>query len=68
MRDLLRFLETTGNDLEAPARALQPVIGEVLDGPRRLPGALFARMSGSRRDLFRADVRRRRLRAGGDRF
>ena len=28
--DLLRFLETTRNDLEAPALQIQPVIGEVL--------------------------------------
>ncbi len=51
--DLLRFLETTRNDLEAPARALQPVIGEVLTAMAALPGALFARMSGSGAHLFR---------------
>ena len=45
--DLLRFLETTRNDLEAPARALAPVIGEVLAALAALPGALFTRMSGS---------------------
>ena len=47
LADLLRFLETTGNDLEAPAIALQPVIGDVLKALKALPGALFARMSGS---------------------
>ena len=36
-----------GNDLEAPAVALAPAIGEVLATLRRLPGVLLARMSGS---------------------
>jgi 4-diphosphocytidyl-2-C-methyl-D-erythritol kinase len=50
--DLLRFLETTRNDLEAQARALQPVIGEVLTAIAALPGALLARMSGSGATCF----------------
>jgi 4-diphosphocytidyl-2-C-methyl-D-erythritol kinase len=50
--DLLRFLETTCNDLEMPARALQPVIGEVLKSISALPGALFTRMSGSGATCF----------------
>ncbi|MEY4966219.1 MAG: 4-diphosphocytidyl-2-C-methyl-D-erythritol kinase [Pseudomonadota bacterium] len=50
--DLLRFLETTRNDLEAPARALQPVIGEVLAAMAALPGALFTRMCGSGATCF----------------
>ncbi len=50
--DLLRFLETTRNDLEAPALALQPVIGEVLRALAALPGALFTRMSGSGATCF----------------
>jgi 4-diphosphocytidyl-2-C-methyl-D-erythritol kinase len=50
--DLLRFLETTRNDLEAPAMALQPVIGEVLKAISALPGALLARMSGSGATCF----------------
>ncbi len=50
--DLLRFLETTRNDLEAPARKLQPVIGEVLGAIAALPGALFTRMSGSGATCF----------------
>jgi 4-diphosphocytidyl-2-C-methyl-D-erythritol kinase len=50
--DLLRFLETTRNDLEAPAQALQPVIGEVLAAIGALPGALLARMSGSGATCF----------------
>ena len=50
--DLLRFLETTCNDLEEPARRLQPVIGEVLGRIAALPGALLARMSGSGATCF----------------
>jgi 4-diphosphocytidyl-2-C-methyl-D-erythritol kinase len=50
--DLLRFLDSTANDLEAPARALQPLIGEVLNALASLPGALFTRMSGSGATCF----------------
>lgn len=50
--DLLRFLETTVNDLEAPAMAIQPVIAMVLAALKALPGALFARMSGSGATCF----------------
>jgi 4-diphosphocytidyl-2-C-methyl-D-erythritol kinase len=50
--DLLRFLDTTRNDLEIPARALQPAIGEVLGRIAALPGALLARMSGSGATCF----------------
>jgi len=50
--DLLRFLETTRNDLEEPARRLQPVIGEVLAALGALPGALLVRMSGSGATCF----------------
>jgi 4-diphosphocytidyl-2-C-methyl-D-erythritol kinase len=50
--DLLRFLDTTRNDLEEPARLLQPVIGEVLVAMAALPGALLTRMSGSGATCF----------------
>jgi 4-diphosphocytidyl-2-C-methyl-D-erythritol kinase len=50
--DLLRFLDTTRNDLEEPARKLQPVIGEVLEAMAALPGALLTRMSGSGATCF----------------
>jgi len=50
--DPLRFLMQTKNDLEAPARNLQPVIGEVLSAFRRLPDVLLARMSGSGATCF----------------
>ncbi len=52
MADLLRFLDTSRNDLEAPARRLQPMIGEVLAAMAALPGALFSRMSGSGASCF----------------
>ncbi|HEY4274978.1 MAG TPA: 4-(cytidine 5'-diphospho)-2-C-methyl-D-erythritol kinase [Rhizomicrobium sp.] len=52
LADLLRFLEITANDLEAPAIALAPVIGEVLTALKSLPGALFVRMSGSGATCF----------------
>jgi 4-diphosphocytidyl-2-C-methyl-D-erythritol kinase len=50
--DLLRFLETTRNDLEEPARRIQPVIGDVLGAITALPGALLTRMSGSGATCF----------------
>lgn len=50
--ELLRFLETTRNDLEAPAKQIQPVIAEVLAAISALPGALFTRMSGSGATCF----------------
>ncbi len=40
------------NDLEAPARQVQPVIGDVLAMLAALPGALLARMSGSGATCF----------------
>jgi 4-diphosphocytidyl-2-C-methyl-D-erythritol kinase len=52
MADLLRLLDSTKNDLEAPARRLAPVIGEVLAALGALPGALFSRMSGSGATCF----------------
>lgn len=52
LSDLLLFLENTGNDLEAPALSLQPVIGEVLAAMKALPGAFFTRMSGSGATCF----------------
>ncbi|MGC8477686.1 MAG: 4-(cytidine 5'-diphospho)-2-C-methyl-D-erythritol kinase [Acetobacteraceae bacterium] len=42
----------TRNDLEAPARALCPAIGEVLAALAATPGCLLARMSGSGATCF----------------
>ena len=52
MADRLRFLDSTRNDLEATARKIQPVIGDVLKALSGLPGALLARMSGSGATCF----------------
>ena len=49
---LLQFLDTQSNDLEAPAVALKPVIAEVLSALRRLAGCKLARMSGSGATCF----------------
>jgi len=47
--ELLAYLNATANDLEAPACAIQPVIGEVL---RALSDAVLSRMSGSGATCF----------------
>jgi 4-diphosphocytidyl-2-C-methyl-D-erythritol kinase len=49
---LLDFLADSGNDLEKPAIALEPVIADVLDALRALPGCRLARMSGSGATCF----------------
>jgi 4-diphosphocytidyl-2-C-methyl-D-erythritol kinase len=51
-RALAAFLSHTRNDLEAPAIALQPAIGQVLAALRARPETLFARMSGSGATCF----------------
>jgi len=40
------------NDLELPARAMQPVIGDVVAALMACPGATLARMSGSGATCF----------------
>lgn len=49
---LAAILAATGNDLEAPARARAPAIGEVLAALKAQDGALIARMSGSGATCF----------------
>jgi 4-diphosphocytidyl-2-C-methyl-D-erythritol kinase len=49
---LLAALAAEGNDLEAPAMALAPVIADVLAALRTLPGCRLARMSGSGATCF----------------
>lgn len=49
---LVRFLRDTNNDLEAPARVMVPVMGNVLREINDLPEAMFARMSGSGATCF----------------
>jgi 4-diphosphocytidyl-2-C-methyl-D-erythritol kinase len=50
--ELTAFLAGTRNDLEAPATALQPLIGDVLDVLRAAPEARLVRMSGSGATCF----------------
>lgn len=50
--DLMEFLKSASNDLEAPALAIEPIIREVLDALGMLPGVLVARMSGSGATCF----------------
>ncbi|ARE39583.1 4-diphosphocytidyl-2-C-methyl-D-erythritol kinase [Rhodovulum sp. P5] len=49
---MAHWLAEQRNDLEPPARALSPVIGEVLDMIAATPGCLLARMSGSGATCF----------------
>lgn len=50
--DFARALAKSGNDLEAPAIAVTPVIGTVLAALGAQPGCLLARMSGSGATCF----------------
>jgi len=50
--DLTAYLKDTRNDLEPPACALYPVIGEVLGSLASQSGALLSRMSGSGATCF----------------
>jgi 4-diphosphocytidyl-2-C-methyl-D-erythritol kinase len=49
---LIGFLASTGNDLEAPACEIAPVIREVLTSLKTAPGVLLSRMSGSGATCF----------------
>lgn len=49
---LVDWLCRTRNDLEPPARAIQPEIGRVIDRLNARPGCLLARMSGSGATCF----------------
>jgi len=49
---LIRYLATQPNDLEPPARTLQPVISHVLAALSGCAGCRFARMSGSGATCF----------------
>jgi 4-diphosphocytidyl-2-C-methyl-D-erythritol kinase len=50
--ELALLLKARGNDLEGPARAICPAIGDVIAGLARQKGALIARMSGSGATCF----------------
>jgi 4-diphosphocytidyl-2-C-methyl-D-erythritol kinase len=50
--DWIATLSAVGNDLEAPAKRIQPVIGDVLQTLGKAQGAQLARMSGSGATCF----------------
>ena len=52
VEELAGWLRTTANDLQAPAVALAPEVGDVLDTLADEPEALIARMSGSGATCF----------------
>ena len=51
-RGPFRTVDAARNDLEAPARAIAPVIGDVLDRLSEQPGSTLVRMSGSGATCF----------------
>lgn len=51
-QSLMTYLATHGNDLEAPAISLHPVIADVLEALRAQNGCRLARMSGSGATCF----------------
>ena len=51
-RTLADWLKTQRNDLEPPALAIVPIIGDVLNSLAAQPGALIARMSGAGATCF----------------
>jgi 4-diphosphocytidyl-2-C-methyl-D-erythritol kinase len=50
--DWIAALSAVGNDLEAPAKRIQPVIGDVLHALGQARGVELARMSGSGATCF----------------
>ena len=52
LSSLVNFLQSTTNDLEAPARVIAPEIGQVLEEIAREPAVLLSRMSGSGATCF----------------
>ena len=50
--ELVAYLGDAGNDLEAPATLLQPVIDQVLEALHHEPACVFAQMSGSGATCF----------------
>jgi 4-diphosphocytidyl-2-C-methyl-D-erythritol kinase len=49
---LIELLKQQDNDLTAAATACAPVVGEVLEALRSMPGSMLARMSGSGTTCF----------------
>lgn len=66
--DLVAFLRAQRNDLQSPAVALCPVIGEILPAIEATDGVLLARMSGSGATCFGLCVDRAAALAGAARL
>ena len=66
--DFINWLASQRNDLEAPARALQPQIGQTLAALQALPGARLVRMSGSGATCFALFDSRQTARAAAARL
>jgi 4-diphosphocytidyl-2-C-methyl-D-erythritol kinase len=65
---LLAYLRAGANDLEAPARALCPAVGVVLEALGALPGAELVRMSGSGPTCFAIFTRKAEVDSAADRL
>jgi 4-diphosphocytidyl-2-C-methyl-D-erythritol kinase len=65
---LITWLSQQRNDLEAPACAIAPVIGDVLAALEALEGCGLARMSGSGATCFGLFVEPRNAEAAADRL
>lgn len=66
--DWVDALSQVGNDLEAPAMRIQPVISEVLSALHASAGALLSRMSGSGATCFAIYGDRGKAQAASDRI
>jgi len=65
---LIGWLGATRNDLDAPAAALAPALGQVRAALGALPGARLVRMTGSGATLFALFERRAQAEAGAARL
>ncbi len=65
---LCAYLESRGNDLQAPASRLAPILPSMLESLKRLPGAVAARLSGSGPTCFALFKTRAEAEAASDRM
>ena len=66
--DWVEALSSVGNDLEAPAMRIQPMISDVLSALHASEGALLARMSGSGATCFAIYPDRGKAQAASDKI
>lgn len=62
--DVIAYAKTRGNDLQAPARTLFPIIDSVLSELRKIEGGLLAQLSGAGPTCFLLFASRREAEAG----